>query len=541
MNVVTIRRSFSYMEVIVKNLTRTRFINSLATLSALAFAGALNAQQITLTSPDGLFSASGNLVSLEDGIYTISTTLGNMQISAETVTCEGANCPSLVEIGSDIEVDLRFAGSNTVGSGLMPLLIAGYAASHNASSDPIPTSDGTSILELIADEGYGEPIGVFQVDPSNSTSGFEELLANEAGVGMASRRILREEARALAQDGAGSMIALEQEHIVAVDSVVVIVNPSNPVDSISVSDLQSIFRGSVTNWSEVGGPDLPITVYSRSESAATRDFFDTSIFGAPQAIQIARIAGTDDSMAAKVSGSPGAIGFVGYAFINNAKPVSLVSQCGIVSSPDVFSAKTEEYLLERRLYLYTREDTISDTASEFLDFALSTEADGVIEKSGYIGLGISRISQELARERMQATADVTSNAFELDLMRDLLLELFQWDRLSTTFRFASGSNNLERKSVLDLDRLVEYLMDATPGTRVALVGFTDSDGVFNSNRTLSNQRAARALQEIENRAAGQLDHVTFETFGFGELAPADCNSASEGKRINRRVEVWIRD
>ena len=71
--------------------------------------------------------------------------------------------------------------------------------------------------------------------------------------------------------------------------------------------------------------------------------------------------------------------------------------------------------MERRLYLYTRADTITDTASQFLDFALSTEADGVIEKSGYIGLGISRITQDNARERMQATVDVTTNAFELDL------------------------------------------------------------------------------------------------------------------------------
>lgn len=525
----------------MKYFTITRSVTSMAALLALSFTSASFAQEVTLSSQDGLFSASGELVSFEDGIYTIKTTLGNMQVASNNVSCAGNSCPSLTPEVEALPIDLRFAGSDIVGGGLMPLLISGYAASFNASIESLPSTDGTDILELVADEGYGEPIGIFQVDASNTSAGFAELLAKESTIGMASRRIFRDEARALAQDGAGSMIALEQEHIVAVDSLIVVVNPSNPVKAISIADLASIYRGDITNWSQVGGPDLPITAYSRSENSATRQSFDESIFGAPQSEQVARIASNEESMSAKVSGNIGAVGFVGYAFINNAKPVSLISQCGITSNPDIFSAKTEEYVMERRLYLYTRADTITDTASQFLNFALSTEADGVIEKSGYIGLGISRITQDSARERMQATVDVTTDAFELDLMRDLLLEYFQWDRLSTTFRFASGSNTLERKSVLDLDRLYEYLVNSPAGTRVALVGFTDSDGVFNANRTLANQRAARALEEIQNRAGGDLSHINFETFGFGELSPADCNSSNEGKRINRRVEVWIRD
>ena len=260
------------MEDIVKHLSLTRSVTSIATLLALSFTSASYAQEVTLSSQDGLFSASGELVSFEDGIYTIKTTLGNMQVASNNVSCAGDGCPSLIPEVEEIPIDLRFAGSDIVGGGLMPLLISGYAASFNASIESLPATDGTDILELIADEGYGEPIGTFQVAASNTSAGFAELLAKESTIGMASRRIFRDEARALAQDGAGSMIALEQEHIVAVDSLVVVVNPSNPVKAISIADLASIYRGELTNWSQVGGPDLPLVAYSRLTKAFSAHF-----------------------------------------------------------------------------------------------------------------------------------------------------------------------------------------------------------------------------------------------------------------------------
>jgi len=518
---------------------RIRPAHVLASFTLLFPSLVATAQEVTLSSSDGLFSASGELVSLENGIYIISTTLGNMQISEADVTCEGAACPSPEPEVTELEVDVRFAGSDTIGDGLVPLLLAGYGASHNAFFEELPTNDGTVAVNLVEDEGYGDSIGVFQVASATSSDAFSELLDKSAEIGMASRRITRDEARALAQDGSGSMIALEQEHIVAVDNLVVVINPSIPVSTISVVDLAGIYRGEIRNWSALGGPNLRITPFTRSQRTGTRASFDGVVFGNSNTIQVARIAGTNESMSATISVTPGAIGFVGYAFINDAKPVSLVSSCGIETNPDTFSAKTEEYLMQRRLFLYTRQDNTTEAGQQFLNYALSTEADGVVTKSGYIGLSPERISQELARSRAQSVMDATTSVFELNLMREMVLEMYQWDRLSTTFRFASGSNNLERKSLLDLGRLIDYLQNQPAGTKIAVVGFTDSDGVFNANHALSQRRARQVLAEIEAKANGALDHIVFETQGFGELAPAGCNTNNNGKRINRRVEVWI--
>ena len=223
-----------------------------------------------------------------------------------------------------------------------------------------------------------------------------------------------------------------------------------------------------------------------------------------------------------------------------AKPLDLVNRCGITSSPNAFSAKTEEYPLNRRLYLYSRADNLTVEAQDFLDFAISEGADGVVAKSGFINLGIERIAQDTTGGRMRDLIQNTTDPFELGLMREMLVEMLQWDRLSTTFRFASGSSVMDGKAQLDLKRLVNYLKTLPSGSQVAIVGFTDSDGAFEANRALSVGRALGVAEAIDLAAGSELSGIDFVAKGYGELSPTACNDTQLGKAINRRVEVWVR-
>ncbi|MEE9452959.1 MAG: phosphate ABC transporter substrate-binding/OmpA family protein [Paracoccaceae bacterium] len=504
--------------------------NTLATSTA--------AETITLNANDGSISVSGEFVDYVDGNYKILTTLGELVLSADTVTCEGLGCPDLTP--AIVAADVVFAGSDTVGEGLMPLMLAGYATHIEGALDISTADDGTTIYHLIGDDGYGEAVGSFSVNSTGSSDAFTALGDSSASVGMSSRRIRREEARALSQAGAGLMTELSQEHIIAVDSLVTIINQSNPVNSISIANLASVYKGEITNWKQLGGNDERIVVYSRTASSGTRAVFENRIFGQATARLVARIVSNNETMAARVNSNPAAIGFVGYAYTNGAKGLNLISECGITTSADAFSAKTEEYPLQRRLYLYNRSDNLSAIAENFLNYAKSDAADGLVAKAGFINLGVERVLQDNSQTRMRDLIKNTTDQFELALMRELLVEMFQWDRLSTTFRFASGSNQLERKSILDLIRLVDYLSDQPAGTEVALVGFTDSDGAFSANRALGVRRAQQAITAVNDFAGNQLSHINFTALGFGELAPAACNDSLNGKRINRRVEVWIR-
>lgn len=495
------------------------------------------AAEITLQPESGDFTLIGELISYENGNYVIKTALGELNVPGDSVTCIGEECP-VIEAESQ-KPDVNFAGSDTVGDELVPLMLVGYASSIGGVLETSIQPNGKTIYELIGEDGFGDTLASFQIATSDSSAAFKALLTEENVIGMSSRRVRREEARELKQDGAGRITSIEQERIIGVDSIAVIVNNENVVDTLSVSQISSIYRGDITNWNQVGGADMKIVVYSRPVKSATRSRFDTRMLGSRDVVQVARIAGTNADMTIKIDTNPAAIGFVGYAFLHGTKPLNLISECGIISSVNTFSAKTEEYPLQRRLYLYNRADDITDAANQFLDYAISDGADGLVAKAGYIDLGIERGSQLGSQTDIVTMLAQTTAPYELTVLREMINEMTQHDRLSTTFRFASGSNKLERKSEIDLGRLVNYLEAQPEGTGVTLVGYTDSDGAFTSNQSLAVKRARQVIVAIQNFGQDRVKHITFTAQGYGELAPATCNTSNDGKRINRRVEVWM--
>ena len=507
--------------------------------SSLTIAGMAQAGEVTLSSADGTVNMTGDFVDFQDNAYIIATALGELRVSASRVSCSGDSCPSF----STVETDITIAGSDVIGSGLMPLLLEGYAGSLDAAASLGNTgANGELIATLTADQGFGDDIASILVGSSGSTDGFSQLLAGDAEVAMSSRRIVPDEARSLRDAGGGNMVNPNQEHIIAIDSLVMITNPANPIDTLTTEQVRAIYSGQISNWSQVGGPDMPITVVTQSEDSGTRAVFEDRIFGdTPVSLAAdAQIAGSGSAASQLVNATQGAIGVVGYSFQRGANPVSLINECGITMTPDAFSARTEEYALQRRLYLYTREDTLSDESRAFVDFAESNDADSLIGKAGFIGFAVDRREQSLDSSRALSLLDPAADAYEAGFMRAMLGQMVDYDRLSTTFRFRTGSAQLDERGQIDRDRLVEYLETQPAGTEVLLVGFTDDVGQFDGNRDLSEQRAAQVSQELIAFAGDRLNNITVSSVGYGEIAPSGCNADQEGRRINRRVEVWIK-
>ena len=363
------------------------------------------AQEVTLKSSDGTVNMTGDFIDFRDNAYVIATALGELRVSASRVQCEGAACPDL----GGVEADIMIGGSDTVGLGLMPLLLEGYAGSLDAAATLINTGNGDDIVaELIGDQGFGDDLASILVSSTGSSDAFSELLDGEIEVGMSARRIVPDEARALRSAGAGNMISPSQEHIIAIDSLVMITNPANPIETLTTDEVRRIYSGEITNWSEVGGPNLPIAIVGREEGSGTRDVFEERIFGELEVFEPANkvIASTNSDVSQIVNQTDGAIGYVGYAFQRGANALSLINECGIEVAPDAFSARTEEYALQRRLYLYTREDTTSDGATEFVNYATSEEADSLIGKAGFIGFAVDRREQTPESERARARCSI---------------------------------------------------------------------------------------------------------------------------------------
>lgn len=510
-------------------------------VSALALAVGLStsafADQVILTGNDGINKIAGDLIGFEGGIYTIDTIMGRLSVAASGVSCEGPGCPVIEDAG------IFMVGSETIGTGVMPLLLAGFADTKQAAVEVDRERQDVFAASLIGNGGFGDSIAEFTISSTSSTDAFTGLLETATQIGMSSRRIEPAEARQIARAGGGNMIDPAQEHVIAVDAIVAIVNSNNPISQLSMDDLDRIYSGQITNWSLLGGNDAPINAYGWTEGSGTDEIFTETVFAASgrrMAPGITRVSSNAD-MSSAVNSDENAIGFVGYAFQRGAKALRLASACGITVDPDPFTVKAEEYPLQRRLYFYNRADNVTEATQEFLDFATSASADDVISKSGFISLAVERDPRKFQGERAFDLIHNTVNPEEISLMREMVVEILQYDRLSTTFRFASGSSTLETKALGDLDRLIDYVNQLPGDVEVSFVGFSDSDGSFEANQALSIGRAQRVAETVAAYAAGRVGNgVTFTSKGYGELSPAACNTSLEGKRTNRRVEVWIR-
>jgi phosphate transport system substrate-binding protein len=526
------------------NLNKTLKISAagLAMATGLLTASSAYAAEVTLRSTDGTINLTGEFIELSDDTYIIGTALGQLRIASSSVICDGDACPSF----DDVSADVAIVGSEAIGLGMMPLLMNGFAASLDADAEINNTGAGEAIATLIDDGGFGDEYASYLVSASTDDAAFAALLDGSAQVGMSSRRITQDEARALRADGAGSMVSPTQEHIIAVDSMVVVTHESNPVQALTREQLAAIFAGETTNWSQVGGPDRQINVIARAPDTASYDFFMNFLYGEEERPTFAPqgLSADDQALSNVIYHDRNAIGYLGYAFQRGAKPMTLINECGLATTPDAFSAKTEEYTLNRRMYLYNRSDNLDAPSQAFLDFVTSQEADGVIGKSGFIDLGIERRGQSLDQGRglaLVAEAARYDAGFEGEVVTEMLEKMGNYDRLSTTFRFRTGSSRLDERGQLDLQRLIAFLEDAPAETKVTFVGFTDDVGAFEANRRLAVQRADKVVEDISEAAGGRLDHVIMATEGFGEVAPSACNVSDRGRGINRRVEVWIAD
>lgn len=495
---------------------------------------------VRIQSADGQTAIEGDLISFEQGVYLIETSFGPIKVASEGMQCEGNACPVIKEADGV----LKIVGSPSMTHELMPLLVAGYGAAHDAVSEPVGDVTATKRwYNLVSEGGFGDQIGQIEMNGTSASGSFTGLLDKSTQIGVSSRRITREEAMALRQDGAGSMVGIDRERVVAIDSLVVVANPENPIEALSMRQVADIYSGNITNWSQLGGPDQTINVYARGQGSGARYEFDSGILDRPNATVSARslkLVKDDREMASGVFSDPYGIGYLSLAALRGNKPISLSNACGITVTPTEFSAKTEEYPLSRRLYMYSREDNLDVAAEDMLDFAISPEADSLIAKAGFISLAVDRYDLNAARSRLIEMIEANEDGYMTQIATDMLNDMRGWDRLSTTFRFNTGSLSLDAKAQRDIARLVTYLQALPGNAEVAVVGFTDANGAFDSNLNLSRDRAQSVLQDIQAIAGDQLPQVTFMSKGFGQMLPATCNDGAQGQAINRRVEIWVR-
>lgn len=209
--------------------------------------------------------------------------------------------------------------------------------------------------------------------------GISALLDETTDIAMASRAIKFSEkmkAKAAGED-------LEEVPI-AYDALAVVVHPSNPVKQLTRQQLESIFRGKITNWKQVGGDDRKIVVYSRETSSGTYEFFKESVLKNKNYMSSSLSMPATGAIIQSVSQTRGAIGYVGLAYVSPRIRTLAISYDGKhFANPTLENAVNKTYPIVRPLfYYYNKKDSVS--VAPLIDFILSPAGQEIIKKSGYI-------------------------------------------------------------------------------------------------------------------------------------------------------------
>lgn len=225
------------------------------------------------------------------------------------------------------------------------------------------------------------PGSYIAVTGGGSGTGIAALINKKCDIANASRLMKPKE---VAQ---ASGVGVEVKRIViAMDGLSVITNGQNAVTRLTVDQIGKIFRGEITNWQDIGGPNMEITLYGRQSNSGTFVFFRDSVLKGDYSQNMRRMNGNAQIVEAVTQDRSG-IGYVGVGYVKDAKGVNVLE---VASRPDADYAspldetdvKNGNYPITRPLNQYIN-GTPKGAIADFIEFELSAEGQGIVSEEGF--------------------------------------------------------------------------------------------------------------------------------------------------------------
>jgi phosphate transport system substrate-binding protein len=286
------------------------------------------------------------------------------------------------------------------------LLLAGMLTLLTAcggDEDPAP-GDGLSGTLSIEGSSTVAPYTRLAIDAFEERNAGATVTTGEVGSGGGITALigghvpLAASSRPITEDERAQAAAEVFETRIFNDALAIVVHPSNAVRALTLEEVAKIFAGDIRNWSEVGGHDESITLYTRNEESGSFAYIEDEVIravlgdSAEYDPDINKQASSPAGLTA-VAGDPDGIFYAGLGNLADIPPgkvrvVPVAAEPGTEPVlPSEESVMSGAYPIARGLYYYSNGDPLQSPdplVRAFVEFVLSPEGQEIGRELGFV-------------------------------------------------------------------------------------------------------------------------------------------------------------
>jgi phosphate transport system substrate-binding protein len=221
-----------------------------------------------------------------------------------------------------------------------------------------------------------------QIAGGGSGVGVQAIGAKTVDIGMSSREVTTAEMAKYP----GLVITT-----VAQDGIAVVVNPANEIKYITLDQVQNIYLGKTTKWTEITGANVPntnnqIVIIGRDSASGTRSYFDETVLAKKTPTNKMLEKNSNGAVLQTVAQTPGSIGYISIGFVSSdVKALPIWYNAQDIVAPTIDNVKTKVYPVSRDLYVITNGQPTGLTG-DFINYILGPDGQKIVADEGYVTL-----------------------------------------------------------------------------------------------------------------------------------------------------------